>query len=75
MLRFEEIIGRLQVHPEFRACAQDSRQQDRGLGRNAPLTIDDGVHALDRNRHALGQGNLTQVQRNEELREKDLSGM
>jgi hypothetical protein len=71
---FAEIDGSLCVHPEVRRGPESRPEPERHLcGQGAPF-VGDPVHDLDITPQVVGQGLLTQPERNEELFPEDLPG-
>ena len=72
-LGFVEVVGNLEIHPEFRSGSEHSTEQDCGLSRDISLAIDKSVDPLYGDVHTLGQFNLRQGHGLEEFQEEDFA--
>ncbi len=65
--RVPQVPVRLQAHPELRRHLEKLREPECGIGRDAPLAVDDFVQPIERNLHALRRYHLRQPSRSEKL--------
>jgi hypothetical protein len=72
---FVEIVGDLEIHPEFGRGTRRATEQDGRFCRAIALSIDKPVHTLDRYVHPPCQLNLGYSHRLEELQEKEFARM
>jgi len=54
-LRKPKIVVSLQAHPNFGRDAEILAKSQRGIGRDSPLTVDDGTNAAGRYRGVTGK--------------------
>ena len=66
---------RLQIHPELWSSAEFASEQPGRLRRHPPLAADKFVDTLNWNPQVLGNGNLSQAERLEELLVQNLAWM
>ena len=57
-----QLILALQPHPEFRRVLKEAGQQQRGLGRNGALAVNDGMNPTYVNADRLGKTVLRDAQ-------------
>jgi hypothetical protein len=65
----------MEIEPKLGSGVESLSQQPCGLGRDATLSADQFVDALDRNPEVLGERHLALAEGDKELLEKDLAGM
>ena len=70
-----ELILTLQPHPEFRGVLKEAGQQQRGLGRNGALAVNDGMNPTHVNADRLGETVLCYAQGSKKFFVKYLPGM
>jgi len=50
-----QLIGLLEIHPEFSSCIEEGRQPHRRISRDAMLPFDDGRDPIRRNFEGFGE--------------------
>ena len=68
-----KVVGCLQVEPELRCCAEGLRQKPRRFGCDTTPPADEFIDSLERYAEVLGQCDLCEPQRSEELLTQDLA--
>src|SRR6185295_11780223 len=68
-----QVVANLEIQPEAFAHAKETRQAERRVRNDRPLTVNDFVDTTRRYADILGEPILAQTQRSQKLLEKDLS--
>lgn len=73
--RLGQVVGGLQVEPEFRGGVEGLGEEPGGGGGDASFAVDDFVHALDGNAHMRGKLYLRNFQGKQKFFEENFAGM